>query len=176
MATPCPIPGEFCYQAERESILLLLLFRPLVRLLHIFPRFFEGSEGVVVGLRSLPVLSYRALALAGDIENLAQLNMAPDFGPAWLAVPINGCSVGIGGGLVVPLKEENLSNAVMREGTVLVEVEGFVEFQERARQVSLLLHRLASQDGGAQLHIAGVRQHMVVGIDRNAARTTEGLD
>ena len=125
---------------------------------------------------SLAVFVDGAFALAGNIENLAQLDMAPDFGPARLAVAIDGLAIGIGRGLVVPLQEEDFGDAVMGERTVLVEVERFVEFHQRARQISLLLHGLSPQDGGAQLHITGVGQHMVVGIDGDAARTAEGLN
>ena len=44
------------------------------------------------------------------------------------------------------------------------------------REIALLLHGLSAQDGGAQLHVGGVGQHMVIGIDGDAARAAEGLD
>src|ERR1700752_3594813 len=71
------------------GLLLRFRFRPLVRLLQVLAGFFEGAEGVVVGLQGLAVFVDRALALSCDIENLAQLNAAPDFGPARLAVPVD---------------------------------------------------------------------------------------
>jgi hypothetical protein len=102
-------------------------FGALVGLLQIFPGLLQSAEGIVVGLRGLAVLTDGAFALAGDIENLAQLDMAPDFGPARLAVPVNRRPVSVGRGLIVPLIEEDLGNAVVGERTVFVEVESFVE-------------------------------------------------
>ncbi len=40
----------------------------------------------------------------------------------------------------------------------------------------LLLQRLAAQNRRSQLHIGGIRQHVVVGINRNAARAAESFD
>src|SRR5580658_8161872 len=117
--------------------LFLLLFGPLVGFLQIFAGFFEGSEGVVVGLGSLAVFVDGAFALAGDVKNLAQLDAAPDFGPARLTVAVNRRAVGVGRGLVVALVEENLGDAVVGKGTVLVEVEGLVELHERCGKISL---------------------------------------
>src|SRR5277367_6703203 len=132
------------------------LFRPLVSLLQILSRFFQRAESVVVGLGGLAVFVDGAFALAGDIENLSQLDAAPDLGPARFAVAVDGFAIGVGRGLVVPLIEENIRDAVVRERTVLVEIKRLVEFQERARQVSLLLQSLTAQDGGALLHVAGI--------------------
>ena len=82
-----------------------------------------------------------ALALAGDIEDFSQLNMAPDFSPARLPVAVDGRSVGVRRGLVVSLQEKDLRDAIVGKGTVLVQVEGLVEFGERSGQVALLLQK-----------------------------------
>ena len=72
---------------------------------------------------------------------------APYFGPARLSVAVDGRAVGVGRGLVVSLQEENLRDAVVGQGTVLVEVECFVEFGECGGEVALLLQRHASENG-----------------------------
>jgi hypothetical protein len=120
---PSTVAPGFPAQTRRPRRFPILVGRfflgALVCFLQIFAGFVQGAEGVVVGLGRLAVLADGAFALAGDIENLAELDVAPDFGPARLAVPINGCPVGVGRRLVVPLIEENLGDAVVGEGTVL---------------------------------------------------------
>ena len=64
---------------------------------------------VVVGLQGLAVLVHGAFALSGDVENLPELDVAPDFGPARVAVSVQAFAVGVGGGLIVALQEENLA-------------------------------------------------------------------
>jgi hypothetical protein len=90
------VPG-FPAQPRRPRRFPILVgsffLRPLVGFLQIFTGFVQGAEGVVVGLGCLAVLADGAFALAGDIENLEELDVAPDFGPARLAVPINRCAV-----------------------------------------------------------------------------------
>ena len=78
------------------SLAVLLL---LECFLQILPRFVQSALGVVVGLQRLAVFVGGALALSGDVENLAQLDMAPDFGPARLAIAVQAVAVGVGGGL-----------------------------------------------------------------------------
>src|SRR5260370_41055621 len=87
--------------------LLLFALRPLEGLLQILTRFFQCAEGVVVGLHGLPVFAEGALALAGDIAPLAELAMAPDFGPARIPVTVDRRAIGVGGGLIVSLQKEN---------------------------------------------------------------------
>jgi len=43
------------------------------------------------------------VSLAGDVEDLAQLDMAPDLGPVRLAVAAERIPVGVHAGLVVAL-------------------------------------------------------------------------
>src|ERR1700761_4585728 len=49
-------------------------------------RFVNGSLCVVVGLHGEAVLLHGAVALAGDVEDLAETDVAPDLRPAWLAI------------------------------------------------------------------------------------------
>src|ERR1700722_1130263 len=136
------------------SVLLLRLFLgTLVGFLQIFAAFFEGAEGVVVGLDGLAVFVDRPLAPAGDIENLAQLDVAPDLGPARLAIAVQRGAVGIGRGLVVALGKENLGDAVVGQRTVFVEIESFIELGKRGGEVSLLLQSLSAENRSVELHI-----------------------
>ena len=79
--------------------LLLSAGRPtfgrLVSFLKITPRLIESALCVVVGLNRLAVLVGGALALSGNVEDLSQLNVAPDFSPARLAIAIQRVAVGI---------------------------------------------------------------------------------
>src|SRR5260370_42277522 len=60
----------------------LASFFPLVRLLHVSAAFLERALSVVVGLDGLPVFIDGAFALSGWVENLAQLQVAPNLGPS----------------------------------------------------------------------------------------------
>ncbi len=82
----------------------LIRIRPLVRLLQILARFVDRSLGVVVGLHRLPVFVDRPVALAGDIKDLPQRDVAPDLGPLRLVVSAQRIAIGIGGRLVVALR------------------------------------------------------------------------
>src|SRR6185369_16574483 len=90
-------------------------FFALERLLNIFLGFVLRTLSVVVGLQGLAVFVYRTLSLASDVEDLAQLNVAPDLGPARLTVSVERLAIRIRGRLIIPLKEENLRHAVMRK-------------------------------------------------------------
>src|SRR5216684_783208 len=149
VARNCGLPrGDPCNQQTKPLTLALLLqpvrartLRLLVRFLQIPARLIQRSLGVVVGLDSLPVFVGGPLPLAGDIENLAQLNVTPDFGPARLPVAIERIAVGVGRSLIVVLQEKYFRYAIVRQGAVLVDIEGLVEFRKRTRHVSLLHQR-----------------------------------
>src|SRR5205807_1636279 len=94
------------------------VFLLLVSFLQVAAGFVERALGVVVGLQGLAVFVGSALALAGDVEDFAELDMAPDLGPARLAVAIERFPVGVGRGLVIPLLEEHLGDTVVRERAV----------------------------------------------------------
>src|SRR6185295_5185853 len=93
---------------------------------------------VVIGLQRLTVLVGCPFSLSGDIKNIAQTDVAPDFSPARLAVAIECIAISIGRSLIVPLQEKYFGYAVVGQGTVLVFVQRFVKFSQCARQVSLL--------------------------------------
>ena len=137
--------GARAYIVYRLSILLLL-----ERLLQIFPRFIQRALSVVVGLQRLAVFISGALALSRDVKDLSQLNVAPDLGPPRLAIAVQAVSVGVGRSLEVALEEENLGNTIVGQRTVLVDVERFVELQQRAGKVSLLGQPLAALNGSPQ--------------------------
>ena len=105
--------------------------------------------GIVVGLQRLPVFVGGALALSRDVKNLAQLNVAPDLGPARLAVAIERLTVGVGRRLIVMLQEEHFRDAVVRKRAVLVALQRLVEFAEPTRQVALLHQPLSALYGGS---------------------------
>ena len=96
-----------------KGLRLFLVLRPFESLLQIFARFFQSTERIVVGLDGLPVFVDGAFALARDVEDLSQLDMAPDFRPARIAIPVDGGAVRICRRLVVSLQVKNLCNAVM---------------------------------------------------------------
>src|SRR6202162_3891412 len=102
--------------------------------------------------------------------------MAPYFGPARLSVAVDGSAVGVGRRLVISLQEENFCDAVVSQRTVLVEIEGLVEFGERAGEIALLLQRHPAKNRRTQLHVGRVGEDVMVGIDGDAPRASEGFD
>ena len=68
----------------------LLAFGLLVGFLQVHARLVDRSLGVVVGLHGQPVLIHGAVALAGEVEDFADRNMAPDLGPSRFAVAAQG--------------------------------------------------------------------------------------
>src|SRR6476469_8905570 len=114
-------------RTNRLSVLL-----PLECFLQILAGFIQGALGVVVGLYGLAVFVGGALALSGNVEDLAQLDVAPDLGPARLAIAVQAIAVGVGRRLVVALEKEHLGDAIVGQGTILVEVERFVELEQRS--------------------------------------------
>ena len=103
----------------------------LVRLFQILSRFVQSALRGVSGLDGLAIFIHRALALAGSIKDFAQHNVAPDLGPVRIAITIERLAKFIGCRLVVALRKENIGNAVMRQRTVFVYVQSFVQLCER---------------------------------------------
>ena len=105
-------------QADQLSILreLFLLFRPLERLLHVLPRFFQRAKCVVVRLQGLAVFVDGTFPLSGDVEDLPQLDPAPHFRPARLAISIDRFAIRICRRLIVSLQEKDFltSRGLMR--------------------------------------------------------------
>src|SRR5689334_13043268 len=99
---------------------LLLLYESF---LQIPSGFIQRALGVVVGLQGLTILVGSALALSGDVKDFAQLDVAPDLSPARFAIAVQALAIRIGRGLVVTLQEEHFGDAIVRQRTVLVDVE-----------------------------------------------------
>ncbi len=107
---------------------MTLIFSALafVGSLHEGAGFVDGALGVVVGLDGEAVLVDGTVALAGDVEDAAELDVAPDLDPLGVVVAAQGVAEGVGGGLVVALHEEDFADAVGGERAVLVGVEGLL--------------------------------------------------
>ena len=99
--------------------------------------------------------------------------MAPDFGPARLTISIEAVTVGVRRGLIVVLQEKYLSNPVVRQGAVLVDLQGLVKLSKCARHVALLHQRLSALDPSSQPYVAGVLEQMVVRINADPPRSSE---
>src|SRR5450631_112838 len=169
-------PGPYRYSPGDAGLYSSLAsFFPLVRLLHVPAAFLERTLRIVVGLDGLPVFIDGAFALAGYIENLAQLQVAPNLGPAWVTVAVQRLAVGVRRRLIILLQEKHLGDSVMGERTILVDQERFVEFAQRSRQIALLGQSLSAHQGGPQPDVRGVGQHAVFGIDGDPSRASKGF-
>src|SRR5712692_10886618 len=115
---------------RKQETRLLSALLLLEGFLQIFPSFILRTLRIVVGLQSLAVLVGSALPLSGDVEDLAQLDVTPDFGPARITVAIQGFAVGVGRGLIVVLQKEHLSHAIVGERTILVDLQCLVELAQ----------------------------------------------
>ena len=113
--------------------------RELVRLLQVLTCRIQRALGVVVGLQRLAILVDRAFALAGEIEDLAELDVAPDLSPFRIAIAIQGVAVGVCRSLVIALQVEDFRDTVMRERTVAVDVERLLELAQGLSQIALLV-------------------------------------
>src|ERR1700743_1011151 len=77
----------------------------LVGLLHQGACFVDGALSVVIGLDGEAVLVDGALALTCDVEDLAEVDVAPDLDPLGAAVAAEGGAAAVGGGPGVLLCE-----------------------------------------------------------------------
>src|SRR5450432_454363 len=125
---------------------VLLLFA-LVRLFQIATCFIQRALRVVAGLDGLAIFVDRTGTLSGDIKDLAELDMAPDFGPARVLVAVERFTVFVSRGLVILLKVEHFGNAVVRQRAVVIHFQRLVEFGERFRQAAFRGQLLAPADG-----------------------------
>ncbi len=144
--------------------------------LHEGAGFVDGSLGVVVGLDGLAVLIDGAVALAGDVEDTAELDVGPDLGPAGVSVAAEGVAEGVGGGLIVALHEEDFADAIGGEGAGFVGVEGLLVFGEGGGEIALGDLLLATEDGDANGEVGGALEQPIVGIDLDTAGAAEGFD
>src|ERR1700733_11979774 len=93
-------------------------FRPNIRLLQQFSGLVESAPCIVPGLDRQPVFVNGAVALAGEVKNLAHLNVAPDFGPAWNPVAPQRGSTGVHARLVAALAKKQLGDVVAGQRTL----------------------------------------------------------
>ncbi len=127
--------------------------------------FVDAALGVVVGLDGEAVFVDGAVALAGDVEDAADCDVAPALGPGRLVVAAERIAEGVDAGLVVALGEEHFADAVAGERALRIGGEGLLVFGERAGQVALGNQLLAFEDGDAHLEIGRGFEHPVAGID-----------
>src|ERR1700722_6757718 len=146
------------------------------RLLQILPRLLHSSLGIVVGLDSQPVLADSPIALARDVKDLRDGDMAPRFGPRWLIVAVQGVAEGIDAGLVVALGKQHFSDAIAGQRALRIGVNSLLILSERAKQVVLRHQLLALQNGNPDLQVRRRLQHPIVGIDADAPRTAKRVD
>ena len=147
----------------------------MVGLLQVLAGFIDCALGVVVGLDCLTILIDGAVALAGHVEDFSELDMSPDFGPAWVSVAAKSVAVGVGASLVIALREEDFADAVVGERALRVCVKGLLEFPERTGQIALRDQLLAFENGYSDLQVRGRFQKPVIRIDGDMARPAKGI-
>ena len=91
------------------ALSVLRLALALVGLLEVAGGFFLRALGVVLGADGLGVLVDGALALAGDVEDLAQVEVGPDLGPLGLEIAVEGLAELVGRRLEIVLEEIHLA-------------------------------------------------------------------
>src|SRR6478735_1800420 len=128
-------------------------FRLFIWLLQIPSGLIQRALSVVVGLQRLAVFVGGAFALPGNVKNFAQLYMAPNLGPARIAIAVQRIAIGVRRGLIVVLQKEDFSDAVVRERAVLVDLERLVELRKRSGQVPLLHQSGAALNRSSQLNV-----------------------
>src|SRR3984885_15975804 len=80
--------------------------------------FFLGVVAVVLAAQSLLVFAERARALVADVVNPAEMDVRPHLGPFWRQIAGGRVMKRIGGRGAGALQEEQLADAVMRQGAV----------------------------------------------------------
>ena len=115
--------------------------------------FVDAALGVVVGLDAEAVLVDGAVALAGDVEDAADLDVAPALGPGGIIVAAERIAERVDAGLVVTLGEEHFADAVAGERTLRIGRECLLVLGERAGQITLCDKLLSFEDGDAYLEI-----------------------
>ena len=122
-------------------------------LLQVLACFVDRSLGVVIRLDGETVLADGAVALAGDVKDFADGDMAPNLGPGRRVVAAQGVAEGVDAGLVVALGKEHFANAIAGQGAEGVGLERLFIFVDGAEQVVLGHQLLAFQDGNADLKV-----------------------
>src|SRR3954471_5810072 len=164
------------YLCGGKSLISVRAAFALVGFFQVFPGFVQSALRGVSGLDGLAIFIHGALTLAGGIEDLAQHNVAPNLSPARIAVTIERFAKLIRGRLIIALREENIGDAVVGQRTILVYVQGFVQFRKRFREIALCCKLLSAADSDAHAQIAGIFEHPVIGIEHQAARLAKRVN
>src|SRR4051794_7535562 len=98
----------------------LLLDPPLALVGHlqVFPCLFLGTLSIILGADCQVVLTYSALPLATDIEDLAEIDVAPDLSPLRIQVAGQRFAERVRRLLVIVLQEVHLGDSVVRQRAV----------------------------------------------------------
>jgi hypothetical protein len=86
----------------------------------------DGAPDVISGFHRELVLLYGSFALACEIEDLAQLQIPPDFGPARLPIAMQRIPAGVRAGLEIMLGKKNFGDAVVDQGALWVSLKLFL--------------------------------------------------
>src|SRR5665213_2711390 len=147
-----------------------------VGFLHVGAGFVHGALGIVVGLDGEAVFVDGALALVRAVEDAAQFDVAPDFGPLGVAVAAQGVAESVGGRLVVLLHKEDFAQAIVGQRAGFVGVERLLVLGYGGDQVALGYLLLAAQDGDADGEVGRGFQQPVVRVDGDVAGSAEGFN
>src|SRR5215472_5489233 len=135
------------------------------------------ARGVILRALGQAVFVYRALALAQDVVNLSDVDVAPYLNPLRVEIAAERRAERVCRRLIILLVEVGLAGPEMRQRIrgldiecVLIFLNGLVVPPERGQ-------RLSTRDGRADSKFRARLQEIIIGIDGNAAwfRTTEGL-
>src|SRR5579883_3601077 len=105
-------------------------------LFQILGRFFLRAFGIVASANGLVILVDRTVALARNIENISELDMRPHLRPRGGPVAVYRLAVLVGRGLIIVLQEENLSDAIVCQGTGAVHFNGLLIFLQGVSQLA----------------------------------------
>ena len=121
----------------RMSVLSLAQIAPLplIRLFQILRRFFLRAQRVVAGADRVVIFVDRALALARYIEDLAQIDVRPNFGPLRIQVAVQRFAKLVRRRLVVILREEQLAYAEVRQRAVAIGVQRLLILFQRVADI-----------------------------------------
>src|SRR5262249_12091505 len=121
-----------------------------------------------------------AFALAKQIENLAEIDVAPDFGPLLrrLRNGLKRFAEGVGCRLVVLLVEESFTHTEVRERTIRLDDQSAAVLYGGIVVAAALGKVLTACDGSPRAQRRTSLENVIVGIDANAAslRAAKGLD
>src|SRR5258708_11268947 len=109
-----------------------------------------GATGVVVGLLGLPVLIDGASALAEQIEDFAEIDVAPPFGPLLrgLRNGLAGVAESVGGGLIILLIEKGFAHAEVGERSIGLNGKRALILADGVVVAALLGKLFAASNGG----------------------------